>query len=326
MKRITNFLLVAMIFVFLAAAGEPKLILNDVTYDFGSVAEGRQVSTSFVLKNAGSAPLEIKRIFPACGCTVAQMSSNLIAPGEEASLNVSFDTTGFYGFKVKTIRIFTNDPMRSTVVLSLQGKIERDVEVEPSRLYFGTVRKGSSNVVSAELRSSEGVRILDVVSRSKDIELSTKDSATGGKKISVSLSKDVPVGIFRNRIVVKTSSQQNPVINVPVFARVEGDLNLSPADVSFGLVEGPLGEAQEKIVKVTNRSEQAIKVLSAQSSSASIKTEVLEIKAGFEYQIKVTIPSSTSGIVRDRIKIQTTHPDKDQQFLELPVYGIISNN
>lgn len=324
MKRILNFLLLPALFIFLAAAGEPKLVIPDVTFDFGTVAEGKQVIASFVLKNQGDTALEIKRVFPACGCTVAEMSSSLIPPGQQASLNVSFDTNGFYGFKVKTIRLFTNDPQRSTVVLTLQGKIERDVEIEPSRLYFGTIGKGSNKVVSAELRSSSGTKILDVISRSKDIELKIEDSASGGKTVSVSFSKDAPIGIFRNRIVVKTSSAQNPVINIPVFARIEGDLKLSPADVSFGLLEGPLGEAQEKIVKVENRSAKAINILSAQSGNASVKAEVVEIKAGFEYQIKISIPASSSGVIRDKIRIETTHPDLDQRVVELPVYGIIS--
>lgn len=313
------------VFIFAAESfATPRLVLPKVTYDFKSVQEGEVVKAAFNLKNQGSSALLIKKIFPACGCTVAEMTSKEIAPGKTGTLKVNFDTSGFHGQKIKTVRLFTNDPKRSTVVLSIQGKVKRDIEIEPSRLYFGATVKGSNKTVSANITTSKGVSILGIIPRSDDINVVEKN-IPGGIRITAKLSDDVPVGILRNRIVVKTNSKHNPVLNIPVFARVEGDLNMNPSDVSFGLIDGPLGQDVVTKVRVKNRSAKPVKILSTKSNTASVKTDFVVIKEGYEYEVSVAIAKKSFGVVRDRVVITTDHVDEKQRKLELPVYGIISN-
>src|SRR5512146_626544 len=54
-----------------ASAAEPKVVIGQDRFDFGEVFEDRQLSHTFVVKNAGSAPLEITKVDPDCACTVA---------------------------------------------------------------------------------------------------------------------------------------------------------------------------------------------------------------------------------------------------------------
>jgi hypothetical protein len=42
----------------------PRMILSEEVYDFGEVREGERISHDFVVKNAGSVPLEIKNVSP----------------------------------------------------------------------------------------------------------------------------------------------------------------------------------------------------------------------------------------------------------------------
>mgnify|MGYP006292431877 CR=1 FL=1 len=42
----------------------PRLVLSEEVYDFGEVKEGERISHDFVVKNAGSVPLEIKKVSP----------------------------------------------------------------------------------------------------------------------------------------------------------------------------------------------------------------------------------------------------------------------
>ena len=63
----------------------------------------------------GDAPLKIEHIHTACGCTAAVLDSDTILPQQKTELRVTFDTTGFQGAKVKTVRVYTNDPKLSSL-------------------------------------------------------------------------------------------------------------------------------------------------------------------------------------------------------------------
>ena len=114
----------------------PKLDIKKRVFEFGSVMQGTRVEHIFELMNNGAAPLTIDRIQPACGCTAAVPDINPIPPGKVGKINASFDTSGFQGYKVKTVRLFTNDPKQPSAVLTFKGTVKTEIEVDPPRLYF----------------------------------------------------------------------------------------------------------------------------------------------------------------------------------------------
>jgi len=46
------------------AAGAPKLVIESIAYDFGTVKSGTPVAHTFKLKNQGTAELQIKNVAP----------------------------------------------------------------------------------------------------------------------------------------------------------------------------------------------------------------------------------------------------------------------
>ncbi|MCB0360995.1 MAG: hypothetical protein KDD44_15205, partial [Bdellovibrionales bacterium] len=142
--------------------------------------------------------------------------------------------------------------------------------------------------------------------------------------ITATLSPKLPVGVFRSRIVVKTTSESNPVVTIPVFARVEGDLSLIPSDVSFGLLEAPLESPATRTVRLQNRSETPVHVLSLKSNNPALSAGVEKVSSGKVYDIEVRLKNSDVGPFRGQVTITTDHPDPDQRELVLPVYGILA--
>ena len=116
-----------------------KAVIEQSKYNFGEVAEGTKVEHSFIIKNKGNAALMIHNTIPSCGCTVSKLSAETIAPGEQASIDVKFDTTGFSGRKAKTVRVMTSDLTRDSLVVTLSGVIVPDVSVEPSRFFIKSI-------------------------------------------------------------------------------------------------------------------------------------------------------------------------------------------
>ncbi len=299
----------------------PKMKLASSVHKFGSVLQGTRVQYSFVVRNEGDAPLEISRVQPECGCTAAVPEENPVAPGESTRITATFDTTGFNGYKVKAVRIYTNDPQQPTALLTFQGTVAAEVSVDPPRLYFGTIRKGSgaTKEFSIHINDRASVKVKDVLSRSEGVKLKKLDDG----RMQASLSTDVSPGVFRSRIVVRTTSKANPILNIPVFARIEGDLKLVPADVSFGLLKGPLQSTVTRKVRLINSSEKPVKVLSVKSSSNAISAVIDKSEANNEYLLEIGVRRGTSGPFRGEVSITTDHPDKEQRVVVLPVYGIV---
>lgn len=44
--------------------GAPKLVIKAMTHDFGEIKAGEKLTYSFIVKNAGAAPLEILNVSP----------------------------------------------------------------------------------------------------------------------------------------------------------------------------------------------------------------------------------------------------------------------
>ena len=67
-----------------------------------------------------------------------------------------------------------------------------------------------------------------------------------------------------------------------------------------------------------------VALLKATSDNPSLSVTTRELDEGRVFELRVSISSGATGIIRGKIQLTTDHPDPDQQVLELPVYGIIS--
>jgi mono/diheme cytochrome c family protein len=96
--------------VLVPAYGPAQLVfLEGDSIDIGNVIMDSKVSYPVWLSNNGGRLLHIKAVEPSCGCTVAKPSSEVIAPGKSAILQVTLDTSLKLGTIEKTIDVVSND-------------------------------------------------------------------------------------------------------------------------------------------------------------------------------------------------------------------------
>lgn len=309
----------------------PRLEFAAPVYDFGSVAQGKTVVHGFSFVNEGEAELVIERVVPACGCTIASLTHDRYQPGEKGRIDVSFDSAGFWGNKVKSVRVYSNDPRRPSYVLTVQGVVVREVEVNPSRIYFGSIRRGTGSERPFSVSTSNpDLKILAVESKSEylNVEMPSVADEGGIYHGTVALTSKVPVGMFRHRIVVKTTSTEYPVLTIPVFARIEGDLVVEPQDISFGLVNISQEPAEgfQAEAKVVNRSLEPVHVLSAESSSSNLSVSVRTLREGREYLVEIAVKPDFRGSLKEQVVVKTDHPEPSQKEVVIPVYGIVAES
>ena len=100
----------------------PKIELSQDFFDFGEMNQKESVSTEFVIKNTGDAPLLIRSAKGSCGCTVPEWPKEPVAVGEEAVVKVTFNSGNKKGKQNKTVTLVTN-AIPSTKVLTIKGTV-----------------------------------------------------------------------------------------------------------------------------------------------------------------------------------------------------------
>ena len=100
----------------------PEIKFEEEVHNFKKVIQGEKVSYSFKFKNTGDADLIISGVSASCGCTVPSWPKKLIAPGDEGTINVVFDSDGKKGRQNKAITVVTNS-IPNTRVLHIVGEV-----------------------------------------------------------------------------------------------------------------------------------------------------------------------------------------------------------
>lgn len=95
---------------------------TDTAHDFGKMHEGEMASYEFKFTNNGKSPLLISNAAGTCGCTVPAYPHEPIAPGQNAVINVKFNSTGKIGLQNKSVNIFTNSK-KGTHVLNITAEV-----------------------------------------------------------------------------------------------------------------------------------------------------------------------------------------------------------
>lgn len=101
---------------------QPEISFEKSSHDFGQVIQGEVVSYHFKFKNAGTGDLVISNVSSSCGCTVTDYPEGVIKPGEEGSLEATFDSHRRRGFQNKTITVLSNTQPNKTT-LKIKAKV-----------------------------------------------------------------------------------------------------------------------------------------------------------------------------------------------------------
>ena len=123
----------------------PKIEFVSEVHDFGSNPQGTPVSTEFVFKNVGNAPLVLQNVRASCGCTTPNWPREPIMPGQESKIEVKYNMARAGNFTktvTVTIKPSSEDAAPEIVKLTIKGVA---VEKAPEK----TVDEARPTIISA---------------------------------------------------------------------------------------------------------------------------------------------------------------------------------
>jgi len=299
----------------------PVIKPDEEAHDFGSTWVGPPLKHSFKITNSGDAPLEISRVKPACGCTIAGNYPKTLAPGETGEFPFSMASSKLRGHFEKAVTIGSNDPVTPELRLMLKGEVKRYVEVTPPSASFAriTTQEPQERIVNIANNTDNPLQLtLQQPTDSKfKAELVEK---TPGKQFDLRISAVPPFepGNLRTTITLKTNIPEQDEVTVDVNGVVPTRLEVQPSVVVVNPARGEDTTGVSRVVRFTNYGKNPVKVLEATVDDPSITVNVSERKAGESYTIQVQMPPGYQPPATGK-SITLKTDDTEQPTIAVPI-------
>ncbi|MCP4123292.1 MAG: DUF1573 domain-containing protein [Bacteroidetes bacterium] len=101
-----------------------KIEFVETVHDFGANPQGTPVTTDFVFKNSGNAPLVLQSVKASCGCTTPNWPREPILPGQESAIKVKYNMARAGNFTktvTVTVKPAADDITPEVIKLTIKG-------------------------------------------------------------------------------------------------------------------------------------------------------------------------------------------------------------
>lgn len=257
----------------------PKAVVEEVVHFFGSLDPGARCAHTFIIRNQGTAPLELDRGPTSCKCTMSDLPSLSVPPGGQVAVEVASKLDRQPpGEFVHTATILTNDPEQPTITLRLEGMVRRLIGASPERIVLSGLRRDQEHTKSVTIYSQvwQQFRIENLSSSLPGVtweligqagkEQLEKLDALSGWQLHVNLPAGLPAGNFWGELamdVVPQVPEAEPkrfVLEIAgtVLARItlSGPQMDSKKGVVLGVLEAGVSRSARLILKVRDEHRQ----------------------------------------------------------------------
>jgi hypothetical protein len=310
----------------------PQLVLVDAVHDLGRIQRGERAAVEFTLENRGDAPLRIRSVQPACGCTVASFDPT-IAPGESGRVRASLDSSTLAGAIAKSITVISNDPASPRAVLTIKAEIVSFVAVSPAFARILQVQSLPPAPTVVRLWSGDGtpVEVLGVdtpepwieahARRAEPAELAP-DAPAEQWRIEVQLTPDAPLGPLTDKLVVRTSHPRQRDVEIPLSGFVRAVLTPAPAVADFGNLGRHVLDKKRFVLKLFNFGAEPIEIERAATDIAFVSVVTAAEDPGRRFRVELRLaPDAPKGKFAGTLRLETTSPS--MPVVEVPVRGKI---
>jgi hypothetical protein len=311
------------------AEGTPKIQFDQTLYDFGKTSQVATVSGVFKFKNAGDSVLKVEPPKPSCGCTVAGLKPDTLAPGATGELSFALNLGAYRTTLEKHIAVRSNDPLTPEVSLTIRADYTPLYDLNPMtlapNLAFGVNDTGQFTTITRT--DGKPLRIMRLEASkpwiTATVEPSTNaDEATA--RIRIDIHRDGPPRRFSEFVQVYSSEQTNtPVSRIYLYGQVMGEVSLSPEALYWSITDAAKTPAEGREAlntrRVTIRSSdgKAIELKNPQSTIKGLKVELVPKEPGKVYELLARLDDVPANTVSGNVSFETSVAA--QPRIEVPV-------
>lgn len=326
-----------------AATDSPRVQVDEPRHDFGSMQRGTSKSHRFIVKNVGQAPLTLRVGQTTCKCTLGEVTHDAVPPGGSTTVTLEWKALTDNGPFRQSATLTTNDPLASSIELSIEGQVTEATNVSPSEFLFDKLSVGETKsaevilmaMLQDELTVNEAKISEDTSSELFDVKIEPVEKsklpnplAKQGVKITVTAKPGLPVGRLYQWLSLHTNLDEAQTIDIPLVGRVVGDIsvhgiawNEEAGVLVLGKVKSSEGKRQRLNIVVRGPDAAAVALEVQSHDPAELKATIGAQKvlndALVHFPVEIEVPAGTRPMVRfgtaqgdeGRIVLKTTHPN-----------------
>ncbi len=293
------------------STGTPKVeVVGGNEYQFGTMQHGDSMSHTFVFRNIGNGPLNLDMGASTCKCTVGELESSILQPGEQTDVTLTWNAVSISSDFGQSATIHTNAPDSPEVQLRIRGQIADSFVIEPPELSLGDLSvtepvtktfhvfnylkksKELKDFAWSDEKSKDKVKIT-----SRPVELDKEkfpqhQNAVGVYEVEVTFEPGLSLGQINSRITFSTDQEEKVgTLELPVAGRVSGDIVL---------VGGPSFDPKLNVLRFgTIKSSEGAKVsisMAVQGSQRDdVRLEIVSIKPEQSLNVTIGEPKMVGG-------------------------------
>jgi hypothetical protein len=316
------------------ADGVPSIQFDRTLYDFGQISQVTNVAGVFKFKNVGEGILKLQPPKPSCGCTVAELKPDTLAPGASGELAFTLNL-GFSRAKMeKHITVRSNDPKTPESSLAIKVDYTPLYEMAPLTLSPSVAFGSNETEQFSTLTRTDGkpLRIASLVTSKDWITATVEPSAqvdAASTRIRVTVKRDGLPRRFNEYVHVYAGEQSNtPVSSIYLYGEIMGEVALNPEALYWSITSAAktpaLGAEAQITRRVTIRSAsgQTIALKNPQSTIKGIKLELVPKEPGKVYELIARLDDVPAATIAGNVSFETSVAS--QSKIVLPVIVNVS--
>ncbi len=322
----------------------PVAVVDEpLKFEFGTRPQKDLIKTSWTIRNKGKADLTLREPQKACSCTSAGYEGGatevVLKPGESIKVNAVFETRENNGKYYKHMNIPTSDPEHQSIELGVQGLVYPSLVTFPNNertLAFSTLPNDTEHSSQLALSSPDvpDFKITKITSsrpgliEAKITPLNDDDKQQvkfeTGYKIVATVKPGMPLGEFKEELVIETDHPKQPEMRVTLMGKVVGPITVNPDHVTMPSIERRAGGTSSVDILIRGQRPTKIELVKKpEHVEASVEASDPEHK-GTKYRLVVTVPPGTSeSKIEGTIELKTDHPQAE--LVKVPVVVFIGD-
>lgn len=345
MKKILSFIIISA--ASLAAVASESVKWLETNHNFGAFDENMgRVSTVFRFVNTGTNPVSIVAARASCGCTAPRYSREAVAPGDTASITVTYNPAGRPGRFSKYVAVdlsYDGSRQKLTIEGTVVGnsasiaqqypaKCTESLRLSRGAAMMGDIVKGQLKTLFLKAYNSGHDSIAPSVSNLPDYVSVTvaPERVAPGEQCSLIFyfrSDRCPLyGLVSDTVYISPDPLSSTICPLPITALVNEDFTgLSPkqrAKAPAIRIENPTadfdridasGATTERTVVITNTGKSTLDIRRVYTVTPGVAVTIdrTSVKPGKKATVTITVePAALSGaMLNARIAVISNDPD-----------------